>query len=483
MMVMERIFHKTGNLVYSLQFPDLFSSLLKTNSELIYRFGSCYPDPCLYPGLDCFVETFDAHTYSAWINSRKPGCFRRPVSLELYVPLCDPLCLHRHSDQVISSDKNGIETYLGYLLRDIRLQGQLFKGDTKVEQIYFRGGAAFLSDAQLNMLVQEIKCCFNLIEGSYFCIEVEARPLTNCSMQALKEMGFNSAIVGVHGLDQQTNHSKQHIQSEEAIVQAIRDIRRAGFKSVKAEFSCGLPEQNRDEFAHTLLKIIAANPDQIKLSNCKQFAEMLKLLRGNGLTELSATEARFEMMLLAISCLTEAGYSHIGMNLFARYDDPLAVAQRQGRLHYGLRGFSIYPDCDHFALGASGVGCIGPALHQNQCDLWQYYDQLEQNTLPILRGLVLNADDLLRRSIMRALICHSVISYDSAEAFFSIDFRRYFVAELTDLRAYAEAGLVALDHEEIVVTSKGRLFINSICRVFDKYLRKRHECSCLPPML
>ncbi|MER2511008.1 MAG: oxygen-independent coproporphyrinogen III oxidase [Nitrosomonas ureae] len=472
MVAMERIFRKTGSLVHSLQFLDALPSSLEADSELICRFGNYYPDLRLYPGLDCFIEAFDAHTYSDWINNRKSGCFRRPVSLELYVPFCSPLRLHRHSNKIISSDKNSIETYLNYLLRDIRLQGQLFKGNTKVEQIYFRGGAAFLSGAQLNTLVEEIKRCFNLIEGGCFCIEIEARPLTNCSMQALKRMGFNSAVVGVHGFDQQTNHSKQCIQSEEAIVQAIRDIRRAGFKSVKAELSYGLPEQNWDEFVHTLLKIIATNPDQIKLPDYKQFAGILKL-RGNGFTELPATEV-IEMMLLAISCLTKAGYSHIGMNLFARYDDPLAVAQRQGRLHYGLRGFAICPDCDHLALGASGVGRIGPTLHQNQCDLLQYYDKLEQNIPPILRGLALNADDLLRRSIMYALICHSVISYDSVEAFFPIDFRQYFVAELTDLQAYAEAGLVALDNEEIVVTSKGQLFINSICGIFDKYLRKQH---------
>lgn len=474
MIAMERTFRKTGSLVYSLQFPDSFSSALQTNSDLICRFGDCYSDPCLYPGLDYFVESFDVHTYSDWINNRKPGYFRRPLSLDLYVPFCWPLCLYYHSNQILSREKASIKTYLDYLLRDIRLQGQLFKDDTKVEQIYFKGGTTFLSDAQLSKLTEEIKRYFNLIEGGDFCIEITAQPLTNCSMQALNKMGFNSAVVGVHDLDHQTNHSKQRIRSEESIVQTICDIRRAGFKSLRVEFSYGLPGQNLDEFANALLKIIATHPDQIKLLDYKQFAGIIKPQRNNGFTELPGTEAKFEMILLAISCLTEAGYSHIGMNLFARHDDLLAVAQRQGRLHYGLRGFSIYPDCDHLALGVSGAGRIGPILHQNQCDLLQYYDKLEQNTPPILRGVMLKADDLLRRSIMYALICHSVISYDSVEAFFSIDFKQYFVTELTGLQAYAEAGLVALDNEEIVVTPKGQLFINSICGIFDKYLRKQY---------
>lgn len=467
-------FSQGRKLVYSLQFLDSFSSSPETNSDLIYRSEGCYSDPCLYPGLDYFVEAFDAHTYSDWINNRKLGYFRRPLSLELYVPFCWPLCLYCHSNQIFSPDKDSIETYVDYLLRNIRLQGQLFSGDTKIEQIYFRGGTTFLSDTQLRALTEEIKQYFNLIEGGDFCIEIAARPLTNCSMQVLNKIGFNSAVVGIHDLDQQTNHSKQRIQSEKTIVQAICDIRRAGFNSVRVEFNYGLPRQNLDETANSLLKIIATNPNQIRLSNYKQCAGILKLQRNSSFTKSPETEAKFEMMLLAISCLTEAGYSHIGMNLFARYDDPLAVAQRQGRLHYGVRGFSTYPDCDHLALGASGVSRIGPTLHQNQCDLLQYYDKLEKNIPPIFRGLGLSADDLLRRSIMYALICHSVISYDAVEAFFPINFKQYFVTELADLQAYVEAGLVALDNEEIVVTPKGQLFINSICGVFDKYLRKQH---------
>ncbi|WP_292918770.1 oxygen-independent coproporphyrinogen III oxidase [Nitrosomonas sp.] len=462
--------------MYSLRFPNSSSSLLELDSDPMCHFGNYFSDPdrCLYPEIDYLIEASDAHVYSDWINNRKSGRFHRPLSLDLYVPNSRSSCFYCHLNQFIPTD-HSTEKYSNYLLREIRLQGQLFKGDSKVEQIYFGGGSpAFLNDSQLNTLTQEIKRNFNLVEGGNFCVEIDAGQLIDCSMYALNEMGFNCAIVGVQDFDQQARHSKQCIQSEEANIQIICNIRRAGFKSVRVELSYGLPGQNLDKFACTLDKIIAANPNQVKFLNYQHLIERFKPIRNNIFTGLPATETRFEMTLLAISRLTEAGYSHIGMNLFARYDDPLAVAQRQGRLHYGLRGFSIYPDCDHVAFGVSGIGCIGPTLHQNHCDLLQYYDKLEQNILPILRGLELNADDLLRRSIMYALICHLVISYDSVEAFFPIDFKQYFVTELTDLQAYAEAGLVTLDNEEIAVTSKGQLFINDICRIFDKYLRKHH---------
>ena len=460
--------------MYSLRFPNSSPSLLEINSDLMCHFGNYLSDRCLYPGAAYLIEASDAYEYSDWINNRKLGCFRRPLSLDLYAPNSSSSCFYCHLNQLIPAN-HSTETYSNYLLREIRLQGQLFKGDSKVDQIYFGGGSpAFLNDSQLNTLTQEIKRYFTLVEGGDFCVEIDTRQLINCSMRALNEMGFNCAIVGVQDFDQQAQHSEQCIQSEEAAVHTVRNIRRAGFKSVRVELSYGLTGQDLDKFASRLDKIIETDPDQVKLLNYQHLIEEFKPQSNNILTGLPATVTKFEMTLLAISRLAEAGYSHIGMNLFARYDDPLAVAQRQGRLHYGLRGFSIHPDCDHVALGVSGIGRIGPILHQNHCDLLQYYDKLEQNILPILRGIELNADDLLRRSIMYALICHLVISYDSVEAFFPIDFKQYFVTELTDLQAYAEAGLVTLDNEEIAVTTKGQLFIGGICRIFDKYLRKYH---------
>lgn len=76
---------------------------------------------------------------------------------------------------------------------------------------------------------------------------------------------------------------------------------------------------------------------------------------------------------------------------------------------------------------------------------------------------------------MHALICHAVISHESVETFFPIEFKRYFAVELAELRSFEQAGLVNLDHDEIVVTQQGQLLINSICKVFDKYLRANQQ--------
>ncbi len=464
-------------ILYKVGFPvhPLSSDLLEINSGLIRRFGGHYSDYRLYPGTDYFVETFDAHTYSSWLGNRKTGHFRRSLSLYVHIPFCTSLCFYSQFNQIIPDDDD-IGTYLDYLTREIRLRGQFLKDDPKVEQLYFWGGTpTFLSDTQLNRIMQEIRQNFNLIKEGKYCIEIDPRQIINPSMPALKEMGFNCAIIGVQDFEQVVQQSIQRLQTEDTTLRAIRNAQQAGFKTVRIELIYGLPKQTVKKFEYTLERIIATNPNQINLLNYLHLPEKFKPQWSINLEDLPDTEAQLGMLLLAIARFTDAGYMHIGMNLFAKHDDQLGIAQRQGRLHYSLQGYSVYPDCDRIALGISGIGCIGPTLNQNHCDLLEYYDKLEHNILPILRGVELSADDLVRRSVMQALICHSVLSFESVETYFPIEFKHYFATELTELLLYEQAGLITLDDDEIIVTSMGQLLLSSICRVFDKYLRANRQ--------
>jgi oxygen-independent coproporphyrinogen-3 oxidase len=90
-----------------------------------------------------------------------------------------------------------------------------------------------------------------------------------------------------------------------------------------------------------------------------------------------------------------------------------------------------------------------------------------------MRGVELTPDDLVRRAVIQALACHFRVSVESIEDAYLVDFRRYFAAELADLRKLAADGLVEIEPEWIVVTPKGRLLVRALCMVFDRYLRER----------
>ena len=122
------------------------------------------------------------------------------------------------------------------------------------------------------------------------------------------------------------------------------------------------------------------------------------------------------------------------MDHFALPDDALAVAKRQGRLHRNFQGYSTQPDCDVIGLGVSAIGRVGATYSQNAKTLAEYQDALAHDEFPVVRGLALTRDDLVRRAVIMALMCQGRVEFESIALAHLVDFRKVFAAELQALR-------------------------------------------------
>ena len=177
------------------------------------------------------------------------------------------------------------------------------------------------------------------------------------------------------------------------------------------------------------------------------------------------------MLSRSLSAFLDAGYVYVGMDHFALPDDALAVAKRQGRLHRNFQGYSTQPDCDLIALGVSSIGRVGATYSQNAKTLADYYDLLDQGRLPVVRGLAVSRDDLVRRAVIMAVMCQGQVQFEAVELAYLIDFKSYFGAEMNALADLAKQGLVELSDTGIQVTADGWFFVRAIAMVFDRYLQ------------
>jgi oxygen-independent coproporphyrinogen-3 oxidase len=252
----------------------------------------------------------------------------------------------------------------------------------------------------------------------------------------------------------------------------IEEAREAGFRSVNLDLIYGLPKQTLDSFNRTLDKVLLLDPDRIALYSYAHLPTVFKPQRRIAEADLPSPESKLQIMTLAIGRLTRAGYLYIGMDHFARPNDELAQAQAIGQLKRSFQGYCTHPG-DLIGLGVSAIGQIGPTYYQNLKDLEAYYAALDTGRLPVLRGIELTGDDLVRRAVIQALTCHFRLSLESIELAYLIDFRKYFAAEMADLRKLQGDGLVEVEADWITVTPKGRLLVRAICMVFDRYLRER----------
>jgi oxygen-independent coproporphyrinogen III oxidase len=452
------------------------SSQLEVDLDLIRRLDKNGPRYTSYPTADRFVEEFNAEMYAQWARKREVGGISRPLSLYVHIPFCNTLCFYCACNKVVTKDFSKADQYVSYLIKEIEMQAVLFGKERRVEQLHFGGGTpTFLSDEELRAVMGAIRKNFELVQDGEYSIEIDPRKVSDATVALLGELGFNRISIGVQDFDAAVQKAVNRIQSEAETLQVIHAARANGFKSVSIDLIYGLPKQTIAGFKTTLEKIIAVNPDRLSIYNYAHMPTLFKPQRRIHEEDLPAPQTKLDILKLAVNTLTDAGYVYIGMDHFAKPDDELAVAQRQGRLHRNFQGYSTHSDCDLIAVGVSSIGKIGPTYSQNYRELEQYYHALDNNVLPIMRGMELNADDLVRRAIIQALMCHFEISKESFNISYLIEFDKYFAIELKELAEYEKEGLLKLSPHWISVTPKGRMLIRNICMVFDKYLRAKQE--------
>jgi oxygen-independent coproporphyrinogen-3 oxidase len=444
--------------------------------ELIQRLDKNGPRYTSYPTADRFNATFNAASYQKWVAKRESAGVTQPLSLYIHIPFCNTLCFYCACNKVITKDRGKSAEYVRYLIKEMAMQAMLLGPDQVVEQLHFGGGTpTFLADEEIRQVMAAIRQHFKLIEGGEYSIEIDPRKVSDATIALLGEAGFNRISIGVQDFDDEVQHAVNRIQSEAETLRVIHAARANGFKSVSIDLIYGLPRQTLAGFGATLDKVIAADPDRLSIYNYAHMPTLFKPQRRIHAEDLPAPQIKLDILDMAVNKLTSAGYVYIGMDHFAKPQDELAVAQRQGRLHRNFQGYSTHSDCDLVALGLSAIGKVGPTYSQNFRELEDYYDALDRDVLPVMRGMELDADDLLRRAIIQALMCHFELAKGSFSSTFRIDFDSYFSSELEELLEYEREGLLEMTPQSIRVTPKGRMLIRNICMVFDKYLRTRQQ--------
>jgi oxygen-independent coproporphyrinogen-3 oxidase len=441
--------------------------------DLLKRLGKNGPRYTSYPTADRFGGDFGYRDYLHAVAGLRTRGGVRPLSLYLHIPFCDTVCYYCACNKIVTRKRDKAATYLSYLKREIAMQGALFAGINEVEQLHFGGGTpTYLADAQMDELMAHLRRCFRFApdEVGEYSIEVDPRTVSSERVHTLRRQGFNRISLGVQDFDPEVQRAVNRVQPEAQTRAVIDAARAAGFRSVSIDLIYGLPKQTLDTMRQTIDKVIAADPDRIAVYHYAHMPQLFKPQRRIVEADMPSSETKLQMLQLCIERLGAAGYVYIGMDHFAKPDDDLAVAQRQGRLHRNIQGYSTHADTDLVSCGVSAIGAVGATYSQNVKTLEEYYDLLDQNELPVARGIRLGMDDALRRSLIQKLMCQFEVSIPALEQAFPIVFKEYLAPELARLRQLEADGLLVIGDEWLTVTMKGRLLIRNVCMVFDRYL-------------
>jgi len=440
--------------------------------EMLQKYDVSGPRYTSYPTADRFVEAFAENEYKQALEQRRVGSMALPLSIYVHIPFCESLCFYCACNKIVTKHHERSTEYLRYLRREIELHVEHIGEGQAISQLHLGGGSpTFFSDDELTELMAMLKDSFELPKGGEYSIEVDPRTVDDKRLKHLASLGFNRLSFGVQDFDPDVQKAVHRIQPAEQVFSLMEAARRLGFDSVNVDLIYGLPMQTSKSFARTIAQVVELKPDRIALYAYAHLPERFKPQRRINAYELPAASAKVSMLSDAISTFMDAGYVYVGMDHFALPDDSLAIAKRQGRLHRNFQGYSTQPDCDLIGLGVSSIGRIGATYSQNAKTLEEYYDYLNQGRFPVVRGLALSRDDLVRRAVIMALMCQGRLQYESIELAHMIDFRSYFATELQAIKELENTGMVELENGAIQVTDTGWFFVRAVAMLFDRYLQ------------
>lgn len=394
------------------------------------------------------------------------------VSLYVHVPFCHSMCLYCGCSVVLNRKRENEERYVKALQKEIKLLP--FK-KKEVTQLHFGGGTPTkLTLEDFEALFETLQERFAFSKNAEIAIEIDPRTVYGDGgekLEGLKRLGFNRVSFGVQDTDPDVQEAVKRRQSRQMTEETFHRAKAIGFEGgINIDLIYGLPYQTEETFRRTAEEISALGPDRIALFSYAKVPWLKEHQKAIKDETLPSTEEKFRLYVAAREIFFQAGYIALGMDHFAKKDDSLALGLQNGTLGRNFQGYTLKASPLLIPLGITAIGDLGTGYFQNEKELSSYYEALDQNRLPIHRGLILTEEDHLRRYVIHTLMCRFQLDKKVFQEKFGVSFDTHFEQAKEGLSPFLENGFVVDNETKLSITSRGQLFVRNIVSVFDAYL-------------
>ena len=444
-------------------------------SSIIQKYNVPGPRYTSYPTVPYWEN--EQFNLQAWQDSLK-GSFlasnqREGISLYIHLPFCESLCTFCGCHKRVTKRHEVEQPYIQALLKEWDLYCALLEEKPNIKEIHLGGGTpTFFSATHLTQLIQGILAKATVAEGHEFSFEGHPNNTTRAHLQALYDVGFRRVSYGVQDYNQTVQKAIHRIQPFEHVAQATAWAREIGYHSISHDLVFGLPFQGLNDVLNTIEQTLKMMPDRLALYSYAH----VPWIKGNG--QRGFKEEDIPKDAVKRQCYEEGkkkllahGYHEIGMDHFALPSDPMYQSLKAGDLHRNFMGYTASKTQVMIGLGISSISDSWYSFAQNVKTLEEYDAYLAEDRIPVVKGHILNQEDLIIRQHILNLMCDFETSWrDEALQFAEID------QVLEELQEMQRDGLITITDTSIKVLEAGQPFVRNICMAFDLRLkRKRPE--------
>ncbi|MDM1270285.1 oxygen-independent coproporphyrinogen III oxidase [Acinetobacter indicus] len=446
--------------------------MLKPASSLVQKYNVPGPRYTSYPTVPYWEEA--SFSREAWQQSLQRAFAEsnasEGISLYIHLPFCESLCTFCGCHKRVTKRHEVEQPYIQAVLKEWDLYCQLLPDRPMIKEIHLGGGTpTFFSVAHLQQLIQGILAKAIVAPEHEFSFEGHPNNTTREHLQALYDLGFRRVSYGVQDYNEKVQKAIHRIQPYEHVQRVTDWARDIGYTSISHDLVFGLPFQNLDDVLNTIQQTTQLNPDRLAFYSYAH----VPWIKGNGQRgfkddDVPKDELKRTLYEEGKKKLLAHGYHEIGMDHFALKSDAMYQAFQQGSLHRNFMGYTASKTQLMIGLGLSSISDSWYSFAQNEKTLEDYYARLEQNEIPVFRGHVLTAEDLMIRRHILNLMCSFQTSWADPEMQFP-----ELPEVLKQLEEMQEDGLLTLFEDHLQVTEQGKPFVRNICMAFDLRLKRK----------
>ncbi|MBV7528639.1 oxygen-independent coproporphyrinogen III oxidase [Chitinophaga sp. sic0106] len=446
--------------------------------SLLQKYNVAAPRYTSYPTVPYWDEAgFNLDQWKALLQrSFNESNDKEGISIYIHLPFCEKLCTYCGCNKHITVNHSVEEPYISTLLKEWKLYTAAFGGKPKIREVHLGGGTpTFFSAEHLGQLMNGLFEQAELLPDAALSFEGHPGNTTSAHLQLLHQLGFRRISLGIQDFDPAVQEVINRVQDFETVAAVMQQAREIGFISVNFDLIYGLPLQTVASVTDTIKKVMMLRPDRISFYSYAH----VPWIKGVGQRKYDEADLPKEgekrrLYETGKELFVEAGYTEIGMDHFALPDDELYHARNNGTLHRNFMGYTVLHTSLLVGLGASSIGDNWYAYVQNEKNTVAYQEKVNKGEFPVVRGHLLNQEDLLIRGHIHDLMCNFSTSWHKADTQCDA-----IVDGIERLQELEKDGLVNVLPGKVAVTPHGRTFIRNICMAFDARLWRKLPASQL----
>lgn len=407
---------------------------------------------------------------SALIKAFSQSNSSEGISLYIHLPFCESMCTFCGCNKRITKRHDTEGPYIDAVLKEWAMYRSLLKARPNIKELHLGGGTpTFFSPENLKRLVNGIFELAGTAEEYEFSFEGHPNNTTKAHLQTLYDLGFKRVSFGVQDYNERVQKAINRIQPFDNVANVTLWAKEIGYTSIGHDLVFGLPFQTKENIIDTIEKTKSLSPDRISFYSYAH----VPWIKGNGQrgfdeNNLPKDEEKRQLYEKGKELLSLRGYKEIGMDHFALESDSMYTAFKNGQLHRNFMGYSASRTQLMIGLGVSSIGDSWYGFGQNEKNLEDYYKRIDQNELPVFRGHMLTAEDLvIRKHILNLMCCFTTSWADRADYFAELP------EVLQSLKEMESDGLLEFGSNSLTVTGQGKAFVRNICMAFDLRLKRK----------